>query len=706
MTRNASCACLAAWLSFVAVAASAQPPVPLPETRSADPPAHIAVVDGRASLERDGRPESSPLSMPLLSGDRLRTEDGRVEVLFADGAALHVDSSSTVDFQSDEVLRLLRGRVRLIVPGPRRELSYRIDAPGGWVQIGEPGEYRIAVNGGGQAPLVELVVVRGAAELMNDDGRTALRAGERAVARAGEAPSYAYVYNSAAWDSFDRWSEARRSDRSGASAQYLPETVQAYSSTFDQYGSWRTDATYGTVWYPTVSAGWRPYFYGRWATYPGYGWTWIGADPWAWPTHHYGRWGFSAGAWFWIPGHTWGPAWVSWAYAPGYTSWCPLGWDNRPVLQFGRTYYGGRYDHWNGWTVVASGHFGSAWVNTSFVGAGRIDVRTRGAFVVRGGPPQIQGAYAAARNVAPIRVAGSRGPASYAYGAGNGHLAAPGSVEGRPGLATQASVSAGGRRGVSAADGRASRSSVNTQGAGGVSAGRSSRPAAGADARALPAGPEVIRGGVRDETAAFRDRRPQTAEPGGPGYPAPARTSRSSAEVIQRMGAPRERTTAPRAFDPASVPVYRGSVPSTPDQPSTRPADARADLYRRGPAAYAPAAGQPAPRTWSTDGPRQPSSPGYQRPDSGGRGGPAERTPVPSGAVPRQPQQAAPPSYRPYGGEERRAAPAPPAPPARESGAGAGAPRGPAPSSAPAPSPAAPQGQPAGGAVRRGGGRG
>src|SRR5436190_16258609 len=164
MTRNASCAGLAAWLPFVAVAAFAQPPAPLPETRSADPPAHIAVVDGRASLERDGRAESSPLSMPLLSGDRLRTEDGRVEVLFADGAALHLDSSSTVDFQSDEVIRLLEGRVRLIIPGPRRELSYRIDAPGGWVQIGEPGEYRIAVNGAGQTSLVELVVVRGTAQ--------------------------------------------------------------------------------------------------------------------------------------------------------------------------------------------------------------------------------------------------------------------------------------------------------------------------------------------------------------------------------------------------------------------------------------------------------------------------------------------------------------------------------------------------------------
>ena len=37
-------------------------------------------------LDRDGRPEASPLDMPLVPGDRLRTQNGRAEVLFGDGA--------------------------------------------------------------------------------------------------------------------------------------------------------------------------------------------------------------------------------------------------------------------------------------------------------------------------------------------------------------------------------------------------------------------------------------------------------------------------------------------------------------------------------------------------------------------------------------------------------------------------------------------
>jgi hypothetical protein len=111
-----------------ALPVSAQESAP-PGHPATDPPAHISVVDGTAVLERDGRSDAELLSMPLLSGDRVRTEAGRVEILFADGSALHLDEQTVVDFQSDEVVRLLGGRVRLSVSGPSREMAYRIDAP-------------------------------------------------------------------------------------------------------------------------------------------------------------------------------------------------------------------------------------------------------------------------------------------------------------------------------------------------------------------------------------------------------------------------------------------------------------------------------------------------------------------------------------------------------------------------------------------------
>ena len=78
------------------------------------------------------------------------------------------------------------------------------------------------------------------------------------------------------------------------------------------------------------------------------------ADVWSWPTHHYGRWGHAGARWFWIPGRTWGPAWVSWAAAPGYVSWCPLGFDGRPVFALSI----GSRSSWAGWTVVPRRSFG------------------------------------------------------------------------------------------------------------------------------------------------------------------------------------------------------------------------------------------------------------------------------------------------------------------------------------------------------------
>jgi hypothetical protein len=662
-TRFASCASVAALVVAIGAfgaRASAQ-------EAAADPPAHISVVDGTASLERDGRPETAPTSMPLLAGDRLRTENGRVEVLFGDGATLHLDTFSTVDFQSDEVIRLLEGRVRLTIPGPQRRVSYRIDAASGWAQIQEPGEYRVAVTRSSrdaqagrdqQAHEVELVVLRGAADLMNEDGQTTLRAGERAFARVGTAPSYAYIYNSAAWDAFDRWSDARRADRVGISAQYLPETVRSYSSTFDRYGAWQYDTSYGYVWYPRVSVGWRPYFYGRWASYPSFGWTWIGTDAWAWPTHHFGRWGFSAGAWFWIPGRTWGPAWVSWAYAPGYVSWCPLGWDNRAVFQFSRVgYYGGRYDPWHAWTVVPHQRFGYGYVNSTFIGGTRIDARTRGTFVVRPNAPDFRGT-AVPRNVAPIYAAGTRRIG--AGSTGDGRVVGRGSADSR------------------------SRATIR----GGA--------------------PETARAGAADDAAAaFRSRRASPSSAGA-GYPPAARAPRESADVLERMGSPRERAGASRSADAADVPVHRGAVPRQSDDSQGGRTSDRGRLevpgYRRAPSAppASPGVAAPAQRSWSVPDRQSPSQrsgaedrgPVIYR---GGRVSPERQVPdgrVPDGrndarssdgyrAVPRQgPEMAPPPSYRSYPGViEHRGTP-PAAAPAREPGPppSAGPSRGEAPS--------------------------
>jgi hypothetical protein len=328
--------------------------------QDAAPPAHIAFAEGSASLDREGQSQPVTGGVPFLVGDRLRTSGGRVEVLFPDGSALDIDEYSSVELLSPTLLRVTDGRVMLIVAGagdPAGAVRYQVDTPVASASTDGPGEYRVALLSGPAGLEAELAVLRGLASLRTERGSTPVRAGERSLARDLEAPSFPHAFNSARFDAFDRWSALRRDARLGTaqSAQYLPRELQMYGGTFDRYGAWQHEPQYGYVWYPAASAGWRPYYNGYWSANRPYGWTWIGLDVWGWPTHHYGRWGFSRSRWFWIPERRWAPSWVTWGAAPGYVSWCPLGFDNRPVFALSVN----AVDPWLGWVAVPRTHFGA-----------------------------------------------------------------------------------------------------------------------------------------------------------------------------------------------------------------------------------------------------------------------------------------------------------------------------------------------------------
>ncbi|HKW02391.1 MAG TPA: DUF6600 domain-containing protein [Vicinamibacterales bacterium] len=323
-----------------------------------DVPAHFAVVDGAVTLEREGQAQPADVNVALLAGDRVRTERGRAEILFGDGSALDLDNDTSVDFLSDSLIRLRTGRLRLSISRVSNEVEYRVDAAGCSALIHSAGDFSVAItNARRAAPEADLAVFRGTAELENAHGRTLVRAGQHAWAREDTEPSSAASFNSTAADDFDHWVEDQRDARTGStSSEYLPSEMRAYSGAFDSYGTWGNEPSYGTVWYPQVSAGWQPYSDGYWSAYGSYGWFWVGPTVWSWPTHHYGRWGVSSGRWFWVPGHQWAPAWVSWATSPGYVGWCPIGVDGRPVAWFSGPGADGR----RGWTMATANQFSAA----------------------------------------------------------------------------------------------------------------------------------------------------------------------------------------------------------------------------------------------------------------------------------------------------------------------------------------------------------
>ena len=170
-----------------------------------------------------------------------------------------------------------------------------------------------------------------------------------------------------------RESEERSAARS---SEYLPDELDAYAGEFERNGQWQYESTVGYVWVPRVESGWQPYSNGQWAWTP-YGYTWVPNERWGWAPSHYGRWGLSASfGWYWMPGRTWGPGWVSWAVGGDYVGWCPLGWRDQPVRPWGSGHNGyavsrGRYGQ-DPWNVVRHGDLGGRNVGRRRVGFDRI----------------------------------------------------------------------------------------------------------------------------------------------------------------------------------------------------------------------------------------------------------------------------------------------------------------------------------------------
>lgn len=410
-------------LIFILVAVVATPRAQAQPSSSATPP-HVATVDGRATLVRDVTAEPLHDGMPLMNGDRLEAADGRVTILFGDGSAIDVDRHTRLDILADGLVRLFVGRVRVITSRGAEETatSFRVDTPGGAVQIETTGEYVITASPDAS---VRLAVVRGSALLSTDHGWVRLRAGEHTTARLGEMPAPVHIFNSAIADDFDRWSFDRRQERLGpTSSRYLPRELGPYAGTLDRFGAWTHDATYGYVWQPYAVSGWKPYWNGAWRHLGALGWTWIGFDAWAWPTHHFGRWAyFPAQGWAWIPASRWAPAWVAWATAPGYFAWCPLGIDGRPVIAVnnfgilniyqangiydanGLNIYqaNGIYDPWRGWTAAPAHAFARRTVAVTTID--RVATTARPAFVSQ---PVAPTRPAAAAPSIPLRSPGPR----------------------------------------------------------------------------------------------------------------------------------------------------------------------------------------------------------------------------------------------------------------------------------------------------------
>ena len=244
------------------------------------------------------------INRPLTTGDRLWTESrARAEIQIG-GAVIRMNAQTGVSILNldDQIvqLQLTQGTLQVRVRRFERNQALEIDTPNLAFTLRQPGEYRIEVDPDGNA--TEIYVRRGQGEAYGEGAAYVIDSRQSFRFTGIDLREYDYSASPRA-DDFDRWAtdRDRRYDNS-ASARYVSQDVVGYED-LDTNGTWRSDATWGNVWYPSrVAVGWAPYRDGHWAWIDPWGWTWIDDAPWGYAVSHYGRWTNLGGNWGWVPG--------------------------------------------------------------------------------------------------------------------------------------------------------------------------------------------------------------------------------------------------------------------------------------------------------------------------------------------------------------------------------------------------------------------
>jgi hypothetical protein len=314
-------------------------------TAFADPPGRVArlsFIGGNVSMRPASVDEwtGALINYPMTTGDHLWVDrDGRAELQVGTTAVrLGASTEASVLSLDDRTLqlRLTEGSVAARVRSLGEEQSIEIDTPNGAIDLLRPGFYRVDVNESGDQTVV--TVRSGEAEATATGTAFTIRAQEGAVLQGVDVTE---VNGRAAGptDGFEDWCLTRdRHADTVASTRYVSRGMVGYED-LDQYGTWQAAGEYGTVWVPSVNAGWVPYREGRWVWIDPWGWTWVDAAPWGFAPFHYGRWVYLPSGWAWVPGTivarpVYAPALVAFVGGSGWhasltvnqpVAWFPLG---------------------------------------------------------------------------------------------------------------------------------------------------------------------------------------------------------------------------------------------------------------------------------------------------------------------------------------------------------------------------------------------
>jgi hypothetical protein len=309
-----------------------------------DPPARVgrvALAQGQVSISQDsGQPPTGvQVNWPVTSHNTVTTAPGARTELRIGSTSVRLDGGSSLEvteLDDDNLrLRLHYGSASVRIVNADVVGGFELVTPQARVRMQQPGRVRVDAERVADTSTVQ--VFDGLAMVEGGGSEISLRAGRRAELHDDELRTA-----QAQRDDFDDWSYGRdQYDDRSQSTRYIASEVTGYED-LDRYGSWSTDAEYGSVWAPTtVGADWVPYRDGSWTWIEPWGWTWVDNAPWGYAPFHYGRWVYLNHRWCWAPGKidrrpVWAPALVGWIGGSGWhqpfhgqralaaTGWYPL----------------------------------------------------------------------------------------------------------------------------------------------------------------------------------------------------------------------------------------------------------------------------------------------------------------------------------------------------------------------------------------------
>ncbi len=301
-----------------------------------DPPGRVArlsLTKGEVSFSPAGTDDwvSAVVNRPLTTGDKLWADNDARAELHVGSAAFRISGMTGFSFLnlSDKMIqvRLTEGTLNFSVRRLGDDEAIEIDTPNLAFSALRPGHYRINVNDAGDTTIIN--VRDGQGEVTGGGSAYTVHAGEQAILTGTDSLN-ADMEALAADNDFDSWCNERDlREEHAVSRRYVSDDVIGYED-LDDYGGWRPDPNYGTVWFPHVSVvNWAPYRYGHWAFISPWGWTWVDDAPWGFAPFHYGRWISVRGAWGWVPcpppvvavayvRPVYAPALVAWVGGPGF----------------------------------------------------------------------------------------------------------------------------------------------------------------------------------------------------------------------------------------------------------------------------------------------------------------------------------------------------------------------------------------------------